>query len=139
MSFILTGRWGLHFLIRLKHLLYIPNVSVARSCSYYNGVSVRSIGNISYLNNPNICCPRSCGTNCNECNGNEALQPQYCSFDKGNMCFQGAGGQKCCATSIAHYQICHHGIGRRDPPCRLRMYINYYSYLRCTVWRSISV
>ena len=82
---------------------------------------MRSIESNNDLNNPKICCPRSCGSYCNECNGNGALQPQYCSAHKGNMCFQGEDKRSCCATTIKPDRICYNGILEQiNVPCRLR-------------------
>ena len=81
----------------------------------------------SYLLNPTICCPRSCQDYCNECNGNEALQPEYCSVYHDRMCYQGNGNNECCAASIDKFcRIPPPPIDDQTTdkaPCRL---CNYY-------------
>ena len=81
--------------------------------------------NFSFLLNPSVCCPSSCGAHCNECNGNEALMPNTCSAFRDNMCYQGDGGRtQCCASSIRSYKLCHLGFNAANKPkiyapCRL--------------------
>ena len=88
----------------MEHLIayHIINIfDIGLTCSNYTGIPLQAkIQSYSYLGNPRVCCPSTCGSYCNECNGNEALQPEYCSVHNNNMCYQGNGNKDCCASTI---------------------------------------
>ena len=91
------------------------------TCYHFNGIEVKST-RYPYLGNPSVCCPKDCGDNCNECNGNESLHPEYCSVFKGNMCYQSTKNvqYQCCAASIGPEKYCN--LKTQPPvvaPCRL--------------------
>ena len=89
---------------------------VDKVCSDFNGVPMLAKNRIySQLDNHHVCCPRKCHLYCDECNGNAALQPEYCSIHNDNMCYQGLGSIECCTSSI--YKTCH--LGKVNAPCRL--------------------
>ena len=121
------------FFLNFLHRTHISCFCKVRKCSTVHGVEMTAVNpRYTHLNNSNVCCPASCGSFCNDCYGNDALQSYHCSYHGnhatnqhtyGKMCYEGPGGwENCCAPSIPADKICGHFV---RPPCRLGKYRIY--------------
>ena len=94
------------------------------TCKDFDGVPlVAHNQNHHDYDNPSVCCPKSCGRRCNECQPGAGVLPDTC-LD--NMCNEMGNENKCCASSIPRNKICS---GTDSTPCRLsKLLTNSYQY-----------
>ena len=75
--------------------------------------------------NPSVCCPKDCGTSCNDCDPDEQQgMPNKCRFD---LCDQTALDRKCCYKSIPHDKLCQ-GL-ENNQGCRLGKNSSFYYHI----------
>ena len=109
--------WTLIIQILISYSCYFIKYA-GTNCANYSGIPMkRSNHSISDHYNPSVCCPESCGSNCNDCYNAGAIASDNCYRNQKHMCDQGQGGRsKCCAPDIPRNRLC----SKMNPaPCRL--------------------